>query len=80
MEYVTEKEVYRERINIREIEKEVIERGFLTIERGYIANIRHIAGIGKTTICMDNGDELAVSRARRAKVKEELNHRWRELE
>jgi DNA-binding LytR/AlgR family response regulator len=80
VEYVTEKEIYRERINIREIEKEVIERGFLTIERGYIANIRHIAGIGKTTIRMDNGDELAVSRARRAKVKEELNHRWRELE
>ncbi len=56
VEYVTEKEIYRERINIREIEKEVIERGFLTIERGYIAKIMHIAGIGKTTIRMDNVD------------------------
>ncbi len=80
VEYVTEKEIYRERMNIKDIEKEVLEHGFLMIERGYIANIKHIAGIGKTTIRMDNGEELAVSRARRAKVKEELNYRWRDLE
>lgn len=80
VEYVTEEGTYRERMNIKDVEKEVIDRGFLMIERGYIANMKHIAGIGKETIRMDNGEELTVSRTRRSKVKEELNYRWRELQ
>ena len=69
VEYITQKGRYRERINLKELEAEIESFGFILIDRSCMVNIEHISGIGKASMLLDNGEELAISRDRRTKVK-----------
>lgn len=79
VEYVMKEGRYKERISLYQVCRDLEEHGFVMIERGYVVNIRHISGIGSNVVRLDNGEELTVSRARRAKVKEEINLKWGNL-
>lgn len=75
--YVTVKGEYEERITLKELEKELNSPEFIMAERGYIINARYVEKISGSTIYMNNGKEIAVSRARCSEVKQRLVSWWR---
>lgn len=71
--YVTTNGTYKERITINQLLTELASEEFVLVERSYIININHISNMLKTTIYMDNGEQIAVSRAHFKNVKEKIN-------
>ncbi len=71
--YVTSSGIYKERITINQLLSELAGEEFVLVERSYIININHISNMLKTIIYMDNGEQIAVSRAHFKNVKEQIN-------
>ena len=71
--YVTTNGIYKERITINQLLMELDSEEFVLVERSYIININHISNMLKTVIYMDNGEQIAVSRAHFKNVKEQIN-------
>lgn len=71
--YVTPSGIYKERITINQLLMELDSEEFVLVERSYIININHISNMLKTVIYMDNGEQIAVSRAHFKNVKEQIN-------
>lgn len=75
--YMTVTGIYRERISMKELKPLLYEQGFIAIDRGYMVNIKHISGISRDSIRLDNEEELCISRGRREEMKKALSHQWR---
>lgn len=78
VQYTTVHGEYQERISLEQILEELGETEFMMIERGFIVNITHIDSVKGRTICLDNGEQLSISRGRYAEVRERLHTFWRE--
>ena len=78
IQYTTVHGEYLERISLEQILEELGGTEFMMIERGFIVNITHIDSVKGRTICLDNGEELSISRGRYAEVRERLHMFWRE--
>ncbi len=79
VKYITRDGEYRERITLNKLKEELKSDDFIQVERGFIVNINHIARLSGVIICMDNGDEIVVSRARLKTVKEQITRYWGNL-
>lgn len=77
VEYITSKGTYKERINLEDLFLELQNNGFVMVERGHIVNMNHIVRVNGNIVYLDNNEGIAISRARTAKVKEQLNEFWR---
>ena len=76
VEFVTNNHVYRERISLDQLLKEMNAKEFLLAERGYVVNIQCIVRLKSNTIFLKNGDEIIVSRPRFHEVKKEIHRYW----
>ena len=76
MNYVTEEGIFRERISLDTLLKELDTRIFLPVERGYVVNMQRIRRISGDTLYLEKVYEVQVSRARLAKVKQEISRCW----
>lgn len=74
--YVTDDGIRRERISLDAVLKEMDPRIFVPVERGYVVNMKRIRRITGDTLYLDRGYEVQVSRARLAKVKQEISRCW----
>ena len=79
VEYITINDCYRERTSLGTVIERLDAPEFLEVERGSIVNMRHIEAIKENIILLANNMEVVVSRLRLSKVKESINHYWREL-
>ena len=79
MEYVTVNDIFRERIPLECLLRELNSKEFIVVERGFVVNMKHIARVAGNTLYLDNGDKAMISRARIAKVKEQIHLYWRGL-
>lgn len=76
VEFVTFEKVFRERIALEQLMKELNENEFILVERGYIVNIRYIVRLKSNTVFLKNGEEITVSRSRFPEVKEAIHKCW----
>lgn len=76
VEFVTIKGVYRERIALDQLIKELTSKDFILVERAYVVNIRHIVCLKNNSVLLKNGDKIIVSRSRISDVKEEIHTHW----
>lgn len=76
--YVTAEGIYRERISLGEVIKELDERMFLPVERGYVVNMKKICRLSKDVLCLEKGFEVQISRSRLSYVKLAISRYWRE--
>lgn len=74
--YVTEDGIFRERISLDALLKELNHQIFIPVERGYVVNMKHICRISGDTLYLEKGYEVQISRARLAKVKQEISRCW----
>lgn len=71
--YITVGGTHKERISLKKLNEELISDEFCLVERGYIINVTHIAGIKYNVIEMDNGTEIVVNKTNLKKVKEQIS-------
>lgn len=57
---------------LSDVAQEVEGHGFLEIHKSYLVNYLHIASCSSTTVVMDNGETLPISRAKQKSVAEKL--------
>lgn len=77
MYYVTTWGECRERITMDRLMEEINSDEFVLVSRGFVVNLRHISGIEGNTIVLNGQEQITVSRARVAKVKEQIHLHWR---
>lgn len=75
--YVTEQNEIRERTSLDSVRKELEQEGFVMIERGFLANIRHIARIESNELHLDNQEKLYIGRRMTADVKRAVSRYWK---
>lgn len=71
--YTTVYGVYKERITLKNLIRELTSDEFILVERAYIINVNHIASMKDATIRMDNDTEIYVSRSNLKRVKEQIS-------
>lgn len=69
---------YRERKTLELILKELHSNDFILIGRGMVINMKHVARLSSSTVYLDNGEQISISRTHMARVKETINRYWRE--
>ena len=74
--YVTDDGIFRERNSLGAVLEELDARIFIPVERGYVVNMDRICRISGDTIYLEKGYEVQVSRARLARVKQEISRFW----
>ena len=72
IQYITVGNIYRERITLAQLLRELDSEEFIMVERSCIININHIVSMQKT-ILMDNGKEIIVSRNYFKEVRERIH-------
>lgn len=75
---VTKEEPLRIRRTLAEVYSELNPDEFQYIERGYIVNLQHIAGITNTDCILTNQTKLPIAQSRLTDVKKKLNEFWRD--
>ena len=75
--YVTKRGEARERTSLESVRKALEEEGFVMIERGFFANIRHISRIETNELYLDNQEKLYIGRRMNADVKRAVSRYWR---
>lgn len=75
--YITNKGELRERTTIESVKEELHSNDFVFTERGLIINMKHIVRLTGNSICMDNGEQITVSRNHIVEVKKQINRCWR---
>ena len=68
----------RIRKTLSEIFEELPPEDFYFIERGFIVNLRHVAGISRTDCILTDHTRLPVSQSRLPEFKKRLNQYWRD--
>lgn len=76
--YVTKTGEIKERTALEKIRSELEDEGFVMIERGYMANIRHIARIQSADLFLDSGEKLYIGRRLVSDVKKAVSSYWKE--
>lgn len=76
MNYVTEEGIFRERISLESLLKELDSKIFIPVERGYVVNMKRICRISGDTLYLEKGYQVQVSRARLTMVKQEITRCW----
>lgn len=76
VEIVTGSDKYYERKTLNQILEELNMPEIIMIERGFLANIRHVSGISSNMITLDTGEELFISRSKIKEVKQKVNEYW----
>ena len=71
---VTRQNVYQQRYNLRDYEKELSAYHFVRAHRSYLVNLSYISRISNRQIWMDNGENLPLSRTREKQVRELLQN------
>lgn len=79
IEYVTSEGIYTERLSIHQVFDKINSIAFILADRAHIINIYHIKRLKGTTIYMDNGDQIVVSRGQWGSVKEKIAEYWRRI-
>lgn len=74
--YVTEEGIFRERISLESLLKELDSKIFIPVERGYVVNMKRICRISGDTLYLEKGYQVQVSRARLTMVKQEITRCW----
>lgn len=77
VEYVTTEGIYRERIPLEQLIRNMEADEFLMVDRGYVVNIKYITGVKGNAIYLKNNERVTVSRARLMAVKEKISRNWR---
>lgn len=75
--FVTAQEEIRERTTLESVHEELEQEGFVVIERGFVANIRHIARIDACELYLDSGEKLYIGRRLVPEVKRAVALYWR---
>lgn len=68
----TEDKVYTTRYNLSDYEKELSDKGFIRIHRGYLVSLKKISKLGKNCVYLESGISLPVSRSKEKQLKEAL--------
>ncbi len=76
-EIVTAEGDFKERLSLNEILRELHNDMFIMTDRGHVVNIDHIQQLKDNTIYMTRGDEIAISRSKTVRVKEQITAYWR---
>ncbi len=71
--YITVHGIYKERISLKKLSGELVSDEFLLVERGYILNVSHVAGMKDGMVQMDNGAKIFVNRISAKKIKEQIS-------
>lgn len=71
--YITVHGIYKERISLKKLSKELVSDEFILIERGYIINVSHVASMKDAVVQMDNGARIFVNRISFKKIKEQIS-------
>lgn len=66
LKVVTSSERQEFNIPLRDMEAQLEGQGFLRCHKSFLVNCRHVSKIGTTSLVMDNGDEIALSKHRRS--------------
>lgn len=64
--------VYSIRITLKELENILVAEGFFRIHMSYLVNLEHIVHAGVTDVELDNGEQLKISRNRKAAFQQAL--------
>lgn len=67
----------RVRATLDEVYGELEQRSFVRIDKGTVANLRHIMKLEKRCVKMRNGEYLSVSQPQLATVKRRISEYWR---
>ena len=78
-EFVTKKNVYKERISLWQVEEQINHPAFVSVGRSWIININHIARIRSDEIYLENGEIIRVSRDQIQEVKKKITKYWRNI-
>lgn len=78
--YILENECCTERESLEGAVKKLDNGAFMIVERGCAVNLRHVMRITDCTLHLSNQDDVVISRARIAGVKERLHRLWGEEE
>ncbi len=70
--------IRRIRKTLTEIFEELHSEEFYFIERGFIVNLRHVAGISHTDCILTDQTRLPVSQSRLSEFKKRLNRYWKD--
>jgi len=65
--------VYSIRITLKELENILVAEGFFRIHMSYLVNLEHIVHAGVTDVELDNGEQLKISRNRKAAFQQALH-------
>lgn len=65
--------VYSIRITLKELENILVAKGFFRIHMSYLVNLEHIVHAGVTDVELDNGEQLKISRNRKAAFQQALH-------
>lgn len=68
----TEDKAYTTRYNLGDFEKELADKGFVRIHRGYLVPLENISRLGKNCVHLETGVCLPVSRSKEKPLKEAL--------
>ena len=71
--YITVHGIYKERISLKKLSKELVSDEFILIERGYIINVSHVGSMKDAVVQMDNGARIFVNRISFKKIKEQIS-------
>lgn len=69
---------YKERTTLNQVMTKLQGKEFIMVERGYIVNMEHMVRMENDTIYLENNEKVTISRARLAKVKQEISDYWRD--
>ncbi|MBR4165174.1 MAG: response regulator transcription factor [Lachnospiraceae bacterium] len=64
---------FTERGSLKDAEAALSKACFARSGNSFLVNLRHVAGIGKTELSLDNGETLPVSRSRRKELADAFN-------
>lgn len=76
IEIVTDTERYHERNTLNQILEELNMPEIIPIERGILANIRHIQKVDGNIVVMDTKEELIIGRSKIKAVKQKVKEYW----
>ena len=76
-EFITAENEYTARQSINNVLSEVNDEAFVIADRSHIANIEHINRFSGSTMYMDNGEKIEVSKGKLMKAKEKIVQYWR---
>lgn len=76
--FVTETGIFRKRISVSDVLKELEKETFVLVERGRAVNLKHVRQLRKNVITLSNGEKVNISRVNLKNVKQKITEYWSE--